>query len=112
MPARSRTPSRRRGSYSVEIGGNRSPGGGAPSRGYGTVTPWRTNGLIATSWSLAPEQEVDHSTGTRNSVEIEAIEELVRRLPEAFTATELEWRYGDVHRVDEVGIEELADRRN
>jgi len=30
-------------------------------------------------------------------------------LPEAFTAAELDWRDGDVHRVNEVGVEELAD---
>jgi hypothetical protein len=33
-------------------------------------------------------------------------------VPEAFAAAELDWRDGDVNRVDEVGVEELADGCN
>lgn len=68
--------------------------------------------LPQTSWSLTPERKVRHSTRIRNGVEVETIKELVWRLPKAFTATELDWRDDDVHRVDEVSVEELANCRN
>ena len=47
--------------------------------------------------------------GLGTLVEVEAVEQLVGGVPEAFAAAELDGRDGDVHRVDEVGVEELAD---
>jgi len=43
---------------------------------------------------------------------MEAVQELAVGVPETFAAAQLYWRNGDVHRVDQVGAEELADRGN
>src|SRR5688500_15703152 len=59
--------------------------------------------------SPAPEDEVGDSAGARHGVEVEAVEQLVVGVPEAFAAADLDRRDGDVHRVDEVGVEERPD---
>ena len=46
------------------------------------------------------------------ALEVEAVEQLVGRVPELAAAAELDRGDGDVHGVDEVGVEELADGRH
>src|SRR5207244_11078552 len=60
---------------------------------------------------LAPEDEVGDAAGAGHGVAVESVEQIVRRTPEAHAAAELDRRDGDVERVDQVGIEELADDR-
>jgi hypothetical protein len=43
---------------------------------------------------------------------MEAVEELAVVFPEALTATDLDWCDRDMQRVDEVGVEEVAARRD
>ena len=43
---------------------------------------------------------------------MEAVEQLLVGGPQPFASVELDRRDGDVHRVDEVGVEELPDGRD
>ncbi len=43
---------------------------------------------------------------------MESVQQLVGGVPESFAVAELDRRDGDVHRVDEVGVEEFADGCN
>ena len=59
--------------------------------------------------SPPPEEEVRHAAGARHGLEVEAVEQLVGGGPQSLAATELDRRDGDVHGVDEVGLQELAN---
>ena len=52
------------------------------------------------------------TAGARHLVEVVAVEQFVGGGPESFAAAELDRRHGDVQRVDEIGIQELSDRRD
>src|SRR3546814_5580262 len=60
--------------------------------------------------SAAPEDVVGDAARTEDDVDVEAVAQLVGGLPQALAAPQLDGGHGDVHRVDEVGVEELADR--
>ena len=52
---------------------------------------------------------MDHAARAGDPLEVEPVEELLGRVPEPFAAAERDRRDGDMHRVDEVGVEELPD---
>ena len=63
--------------------------------------------------SAAPEEEVGHpASRTRYHVELEPVEQVLVGRPEPLAALEVHRCDGDVHRVDEVGVQELAHRRH
>src|SRR5918994_3920842 len=82
-----------------------------PASCGGDLSEGRSRRLCAVRLPV-PEQKVRHPAGAGHGVEVEAVEQLVVGVPEAFALAELDRRYGDVHRVDEVGVEELADGRD
>ena len=59
--------------------------------------------------SSPPEQVVRHSARAGHDVEVEPVEQLVRRLPQPRSGAELDRGDRDVQGVDEVGVEELPD---
>src|SRR6186713_1998155 len=76
------------------------------------VMPSTLRDRFTSTTKSAPEQEVRDATPARHLVEVVAVEQLVGRGPEALATAELDRRNRDVHRVDEVGGEELAHRRD
>ena len=71
--------------------------------------PRSEHGSRAHLTSAAPEQVVDHAAGAGDDLEVEAVGELVGRLPEALAAARLDRRDGHVQGVDQVGLEELPE---
>src|SRR5215204_1055033 len=63
-------------------------------------------------WLPTPENEVRNATRTRHGLGMEAVEEVLGGGPESLPAAELDRRNGDMHGVDEVGLQELPDDRN
>ena len=59
--------------------------------------------------SPPPEQEVSHAAGAGHGLEVEPVEQVLGGGPESLPAAELDRRDGDVHGVDEVGLEELPN---
>src|SRR3954453_20634193 len=59
--------------------------------------------------SPPPEKQVRDAGGTRHGLELEAIEQLLVRGPQSLTLADFDRRNRDVHRVDEVRVEELPN---
>ncbi len=56
-----------------------------------------------------PEHVMGDATRTRHDVVVEAVVQLVGRVPQTRAGPDLDGGDGDVQRVDEIGVEELPD---
>ena len=64
---------------------------------------------LAVGCLSAPEHQVSYAAGTGHGLKVESVEQVVWGDPEPLTAADRDWSDGDVHLVDEIRIEELAD---
>src|SRR4051794_21197169 len=58
-------------------------------------------------WSPPPKDQVRDAAGTGHGLEVEPVEQLVGRGPEALPSADLDRRDSHVHRVDQIRLEEL-----
>src|SRR4051812_33509359 len=59
--------------------------------------------------SPPPKKQVRDAGGAGHGLELEAIEQLLVRGPQSLTLADFDRRNRDVHRVNEVGVEELPN---
>ena len=66
--------------------------------------------LPETQRSATPKIQVDNTTHRRCGLDVETLLETFQTVPESLAAAKQDRDHGDMHLIDEVGVEELPDR--